>query len=83
MRRVYKSIADFREVLEICKSLDEVKETVAAFPSWSGQWYISTVQMLNGKPCYVITNQYFDEQCGEICDCAYYLRNVKVEEEID
>jgi hypothetical protein len=70
---------DVVDGLYACKTIDEVNEFLDTIPRKFGEWWVDVVS--DGvKPCYEVTNQWWDSMNEELCSNSYQLE-IEVEEE--
>jgi hypothetical protein len=73
-------IHDCVDALMNCETIDEVHDLFGIFPSKFGEWWVDVVS--DGvRPCYEVTNEYWDEQYEELCSNQYQLEIEVVEED--
>ena len=71
-------IHDCVDALMACETIEEVHALLGAFPNKFGEWWVDVVS--DGvKPCYEVTNQWWDSMNEELCSNQYQLE-IEVEE---
>lgn len=72
-------IHDCVDALMNCETIEEVYALFDTFPNKFGEWWVDAVG--EGEDAYYeVTNEYWDEQYGELCSNQYQL-DIEVEEE--
>jgi hypothetical protein len=72
-------IHDCVDALMNCEGIDEVNNLLDNFPRKFGEWWVDVVG--EGEDAYYeVTNEYWDEQYGELCSNQYQL-DIEVEED--
>ena len=75
----FNHIDDCVDALMACKTIDEVHDLLDNFPRKFGEWWVDVVS--DGvKPCYEVTNQWWDS-LNEETNCTQYQLEIEVEDE--
>ena len=74
-------IDDVEDGLYACETIKEVRDFLDNIPRKFGEWWVDVVG--EGEDAYYeVTNEWYDEQYGELCTETYELE-IEVEDEFD